>query len=146
MSRPRTIVLETLRPADPSKTGGRPRTKNLAPRTRVNWFHPVHWSIICEVMESPSNALDKSPSQIVKDLIRRSHLFNTLTPQVLGGYITGGRGERRLTPYALERAAAAAKYGPKASSRHGVLVRIYYGFHFRRPADVPTSNRLLIRH
>jgi hypothetical protein len=53
---------------------------------RTNWYQPIYWAIITEVANLPCNRKYLSSTNMLRDLLRRSDMFEGLTTQVLGSF------------------------------------------------------------
>lgn len=122
-SRPRVAVLETVRPQDPSRTGGRPRIHEKSRmKKRVQWTAPHLWSVITEVASLPGHRYEKLGTRMLQSLRIRNKDFRALTPQVLNRFFVGSPPNRTFSQKILEQAARHNVYQPRVSTRHGALV------------------------
>lgn len=128
ITRPRAVVLDGLRPAAGATKVGRTRVKPLRRAMRVNWFSPPLWAIITEVATLPNHRKSMSPTAILRDLQHRSHVFKTLTTQVLGTFFHAREdGQRDFTARALKLATDNANFIKGPVLRRGILVSdIFY--------------------
>ncbi|KAF8303338.1 hypothetical protein DL93DRAFT_2121649, partial [Clavulina sp. PMI_390] len=123
ITRPRRVILDTLRPGPNVKVPGRKRVNSYTPAKRHNWYTPALWTVIWDVAHLPRHQNTLSGTEMLRNLRARSSIFRSLSQQWLNRQFHKDpkTGKRAFRPSAILKAEQACNFVPKVSNRLGVL-------------------------